>query len=215
MRALVPWLIVAAIWISAGGVVAGFLMPWVTLKTNREVVGAVDSVMEATPFAGLVKDVSKRVGHVVIHVKRGTDTITAELPDLSTLPSTIRGADIPVLANRDDVKGAAALAELLTGQRTWGRVGVNSYAIYLVPGLALVFALTVTFVHRPWVGGLIGATCVAIAGIWWWKLATVKLETAMVAVLLEPGLWLSCGSYAGLGAASLARALTLRAPPRD
>ena len=207
MRALVPWLIVAGIWVGAGGVVAGFLMPWATLQVKRA------GVVDGTPLADVLKGLTQRMGRVVIHVKRGAETITGELPDLSSMPSTIRGADIPVLANRQDIKGVAAIAELITGQQALGQVGIRSYVVYLVPGLAILFAVVGIGVCRPrWIAGAAGVLCLAIAGAWWWKLTTMKIDTKVITVVLAPGLWLSCGSYAGLGAALLARALTPRAP---
>ena len=97
------------------------------------------------------------------------------------------------------------LAEMLAGQRD---LGTKSYAVYLLPGLALLVGVLVTLAGREQaVCVVLGGACLAIAGLGFWQLLTTKTDTLLVAITIGPGLWLSCWAYTGLGVCAILRAL--------
>ena len=156
---------------------------------------------------------SKKIGRVAVTLKRGTETLTGELPSLSELPRQVSGVQIPQLANQRNSQVAIALAELFTNTRQ--RIGLESYAVYLVPGLAVLCALLLSAVGRhPSVTILVGLMCAAIAGVGFWKLLTTNTRTLFVAITIGRGLWLSLWAYVGLAAAAVL-SLILRSRPHN
>ena len=212
MRELARRGLLGLVWLSVVGAVVGFFLPWASLDVKyRQVTGQVNQLAEGTPFQDLAEQLKQKVGRVVIHVKHGAETIAGELPDLSTIPTQVSGAQIPQLANRKDVHVVVALAEMLTGQQ---QLGARSYVVYLLPGLAALCGLVVTL-GRRWrvVCLLLGVGCLAISGFGFWKLTTTKTDTLLVAITIESGLWLSLWAYVGLGLAAVL--LALLAFPRN
>ncbi len=213
MRRMVIAVCLGMSWISAALAITGFFLPWATLdvKASRlagqlgQVAGPVGQVTQDTPLQGLASSLRKHVGKVVIHVKRGAEVVTGELPDLSTIPTQVSGVEIPRLANRHDVQVVVALAEMLAGQRD---VGKKSYAVYLLPGLALVCGILMTLARRVrLVCSVVGVVCLGVAGVGCWKLLTTNTETLLVSITIGQGLWLSLWAYAGLGLSALALAM--------
>jgi len=199
MRRVIGLGSIGLVWLSAAAAVRGFFLPWATLDVKQPAIpGQISQVAQGTPRDELAGRLTERIGRVAIQVKRGAETVTGELPDLSKIPTQVSGVEIPQLANRQDVQVVLVLAEMLTGQR---KLGAKSYAVYLLPGLALVCALLVTFTRR--MGILVGIVCLPVAGIGFWKLLTTETGTPLVSITIGQGLWLSLGSYVGLGLAAI------------
>ncbi len=213
MRRLLVVVGVVGVWVSVAAVLVGFVQPWASIKVRyrdvaRDVTGAVDAVAKEVGLGDVLSSLSERVGRVTISVKEGAETITGELPDLSTIPTEISGADIPRLANRKDAHVVVALAEMWTGHR---ELGAKSYLVYVIPGLALLVGVLVTlFRSARWLGALLGLTALALAGFSGWKLSTTHPDALLVAITIEQGLWLVCWGYAGMGLALLLTALVSR-----
>ena len=206
MRQLLRRVLLGVVWIGAVMAVVGFMQPWATLDLKSpKLPGQLKEISDATSLSSVMRKLTKGMGKVVVQVKRGAETVTGELPDLSNIPNEIRGIDVPRLANRQDAYAVVALAEMFTGER---ELGLKSYAVYLLPGLALLCALTVTLSAqlRPLVI-VIGLICLAIAAGGSWKLATTNTDALLVAITIGHGLWLSMWAYVVLGCASLAVAL--------
>jgi hypothetical protein len=195
------------VWVSVAGSLVGFVRPWASIDlAHRGTLGVLEEAAGDTPLQDLLSSLSKRVGKIVVSVKQGAETITGELPDLSSIPTVISGADIPRLANRQDAQVVLALAEMWTGQREFG---AKSLLVYLVPGLAVLCGTLVTALRRVRVVcAVVGGLCAAVAGAAWWKLSSTPPETLVVAITIEQGLWMTCWSYAGLGLSSLLVACT-------
>ena len=224
MRRLLIVIGLLGVWGSAAAVGVGFIRPWASIDMKyrdlaRDVTGTIDGVAKEAGLGEVLASLSKRVGRIAVSVKHGAETITGELPDLATIPTTISGADIPRLAHRKDADVVIAFAEMWTGQR---RLGAKSYLVYLVPGLALFVALLVSgsplrslgfatakqgFRRARLLCGVIGLAGLTIAGGAWWKLSTANTDSLLVAITIEQGLWLVCWAYAGLGVSSLLLAL--------
>lgn len=206
MRSLMRIGVLGVLW--AGVVIAlvGFVLPWasVDLKSPK-LPQQLQDVADATPLSDVLGKLTKGVGRVVVQVKRGAETVTGELPDLSNIPKEVRGVDIPYLANRPDAHVVLALAELLTGQR---ELGAKSYAVYLLPGLALLCGILLTIAPRLRALCLaLGVICLAVAIGGYWKVTTTKLDNLLVAITIGKGLWLSLWGYALVGASALSLTL--------
>jgi len=143
----------------------------------------------------------KPLGYMTATVRHGTEEISGRLPSLSSIPSTVSGVQIPQLANDNDAKLAMALIEMLTGERQ--HLGLKSYAVYALPGLALLLAAVVTLVAAPAAPIIVSGLSAAVAAVGSFKLATVPTETLLVAAKIGPGLWLSMAAYAVLAVAAL------------
>ena len=125
------------------------------------------------------------------------------------IPSKVRGYQVPILANQKGVKVAMQLVKLFA--KTDEQVGWKSYAVYLMPGLAVLCGLLLSAWggQRP-VALAIAVLCAAIAGYGGWTLLTTDTRKAY-AVAIDSGLWLSLTAYAGLSVTTM---LSLLPQPR-
>ena len=179
------------VWLSVGMAWAGFVMPWAQIDWREP--GAQSAL-------GIL---SNQVGRVTAEVRRGAEYITGPLPSLQDIPKEVSGVEVPRLANRSDAKVALALVELLTNQRR--DIGRKSYAVYLVPGLAALFAILLTLWGRArLIAPAIALACLAIAAGGSWKLLTTDTSHLLIAITIGPGLWLSMAAYAALALGALA-----------
>lgn len=198
-------------WASAILAVAAFFLPWAHIDVSEPEL--IHQVRRTAQDQGLMDGLSKKIGRVAVTVKRGAETFTGELPSLSELPRQVSGVHIPQLANQRNSQVVIALVELFTNTRQ--HVGLKSYAVYLVPGLACVAALLLTRSrHRPVITAVVGLACAAIAGVGFWKLLTTNTRTLFVAITIGRGLWLSLWAYVGLAVAA-GLSLVLRPRPAN
>ena len=191
MRRRVAVLLVA--WASVAAAVAGFFLPWavVDLRTpGRD--GA--SVRDA------LRGLTQKLGRVEVTIHRGSETVSGELPSADNLPRQVSGIEIPRLANDQKTQVAVALIELLTNTRQ--PIGVTSYAVYLVPGIALVCGVLLTVLGGRVPAAVIACACAALAGAGFWKALTADPRALVATVSLGPGVWLSLWAYVGLAASA-------------
>ena len=196
------------VWVGVGAAAVGFVMPWAyldmrepsVLKQVREVA------QQPAVMQGLTKGLTKGLGKITATIRRGTETVTGELPSLSDIPRQVSGVQIPQLANQQNAKVATAVFELLTSQRQ--HIGAKSYLVYLLPGLALLCGLLLTFLGSL-VAVALGATllCAAVAAGGFWKLLTTNTTALFIAITIGPGLWLSLWGYVAIAAAGLLKSL--------
>lgn len=181
--------------------VVGFYLPWARIDLREPDV--IQQLRETTPLGGVVDALKQDVGRIAVQVKRGAETVTGDLPSFSDFPKQVTGAQIPQMVNEERAKVAAALVELLTNTRQ--HVGLKSYAVYVVPGFALLAgALLLGLGHRAPAAWGVAVVCGGIAGVGFWKLLTTNMQTRFVAITIGPGLWLSLWAYTGLAAAAAA-----------
>ena len=159
---IVPRLLLGVAWLSVAAALIGFFLPWATLDlTYSTVTDPLGQTVSARSLQELAGRLTKKVGRVVIHVRRGGETLTGELPDFSKIPTRVSGVEIPTMANRQDVHVLLAFTEILTGYR---QLGARSLLVYLLPGVALLFGLLLTLARRRrLVCGAIGLLCLAVA----------------------------------------------------
>lgn len=180
-----------AAWAAAAAAIIGFFLPWAAMDVSGS------TVSKTLHKTGLTEP----LGYMTATVRHGTEEISGRLPSLSSIPSTVSGVQIPQLANDHDAKLAMALIEMLTGERQ--HLGLKSYAVYALPGLALLLAAVVTLVAASAAPIIVSGLSAAVAAVGSFKLATAPTETLLVAAKIGPGLWLSMVAYAVLAVAAL------------
>lgn len=187
-------------WLSAMLAVVGFFLPWAHLDLRQPKV--VQQLTEQAGVTNTVKDLTRSVGRIAVRLRRGAETVVGDLPTLSDLPKQVSGYQIPQFANQEQAQVAIAIAELLTGARQ--QIGAKSYAVYLLPGIALLCALLLTVLgEQRLVAAAVALLCAIVAGVGSWKLATVPREALVISIVIGHGLRLSLGAYVGLTLAAL------------
>ena len=193
------WGVRALTWVSVAVVLRAFFVPWALIDLREPAL--LRQVRETVEGQGLLDGLTKRIGKVTAEIRRGAETVTGELR-VSDIPHEVSGVQIPQMANQNNAHVAIALAELLTNERQ--HLGAKSYAVYFVPGLALLCALLLTFRGGTAAAALgVAGLCAAIAGAGFWKLLTTNTQALFIAITIGPGLWQSLWGYAGLAAAAL------------
>ena len=174
-----PWPLLVA-WAAVALTLVGFVLPWARIEIHEP---------------------SVRLGRIAVTLQRGSKTIRGDVPTNAGLPTQVSGWQIPQLANQEQARVATAMLEFLT--KTRQHVGLKSYAVYLVPGVALLcgIGLTVCWRFSPLVW-VIGSLCAAVAGAGWWSVLTTHPRTLFVAVTIERGVWCSLWGYVGLACAA-------------
>ena len=207
MRKLADGLALIGIWLGVAGAVTGFFLPWASLDVKyRDVSGRVGGIVRDLPLGDVAGRLTKKIGRIVVTVKKGAETVTGELPDFSKIPSRVNGPQIPQLVNRKDAQVVVALTEMFTGQQD---VGAKSYAVYALPVLAGLFGLLLTVL-----GGVrLASAAIGLASLVFgvgmlWKLTTTRTDTVLITLIIEHGLWVIAWAYVALGFFALARLLT-------
>jgi len=118
--------------------------------------------------------------------------------------AAISGFQVPIMANSEESRLIITIAKIFNP----GIEGVDkkSYAIWIMPLLAIIFALLVYFVgENKWVQLTIGVIGVLIFVVAVFKITTTDLDKAILRVRIGFGLWLILWSYLAMGALSLVR----------
>ena len=192
-------LVVVLAWLSVSATIIAFFLPWASIDLREPEL--IHQVRETAQEQGLLGGLAKKLGRVTVEIRRGAETITGDLPTLSDIPRQVSGVQIPRMANQPNAKVALALIERLTNQHQ--HVGFKSYAVYLVPGIALLCGVLLTCLGSVVaVAGGIAIICLGIAGVGFWNLLTTNTETLFVAITIGPGLWISLWAYVGLALAA-------------
>lgn len=197
-------------WISAGMVLAGFFLPWANLQVREsKLLGKLGKITQSQEVASVL---GSGIRKITATIRRGSETISADLSDLSSVPKHVSGFQIPRLANQDNAKVALALMEMVTDQKQ--HIGLKSYLVYLLPLIALISAGLLTMKSdQRWIVLGVGMLCAVVFGIGSWKVMTIDPNTLLVVVTIGQGLWFSLAGYLGLSVCSIAhfyRQLTLR-----
>ena len=182
------------VWAGVAATFIGFFLPWATLALKTT---------EAERH--IASSARRSLSKAFTSVKRGTKpAVRKPSRGLPVIPTRVSGHQIPQLAHRENVKVILGLTELVTKKRE--RIGRNSYAVYLVPGLALLCGLLLTSrvgATRP-VAAMVALVCGVVAVAGGWMLLTTDTRVRY-AVVIGPGLWLSLAAYAVLMLAAAAQ----------
>ena len=198
-------------WLAVAIVAAGFVRPWIRIELH-DPFGLTSLAESASgqPLAGLIGKLTERVGRVVVTIRQGTETITADLSDLATLPSTISGYALPGVAARRDVRLVLTVAQVTRRQTYDPR---QAYGVYLVPIFAALLALLLMLARRSRLFcALLSVTAFGLAGYAGCRLSSVGATQTLLTVRVGQGLWLSVAGYALLGAAGTVLAALDRLP---
>ena len=175
------------IWLSVSAALVGFYLP----RAKAE-------VRDAGVFKLLSSGMRRSLG------SEGKFHSSARTPGsgwnpftVTDVPTQVNGFQVPMLANKRQVKLVQALVALFT--KNQDNIGLKSFAVYLLPGLAGLFgALLVSGrMSRPVALG-IAVLCIVIVIVGTWKLLTVNPKKSLMVVQICSGLWLSLVAYAGL-----------------
>lgn len=187
------------VWLSAAITLAAFYMPWVSLGPRPSHSSKwVRQESKAPPRPSANLQLSPEFSRVLKNVSRD---VVRTADKMTTLRVRITGAQIPRMANQEQAKVTFDLMERITKKRQ--NLGLKSYAVYLVPGLALLGAGALTrWSRRKWVARIIAVLCAAIALVGGVELLIVGAQQAPNGVRIEGGLGLSLLGYAGLTVAA-------------
>ena len=165
------------VWLSVAATIAGFFLPWARLDL-------VETKTEQQIASSFSRAVSKAFG--TGKPKRWNSGYKPKRT--SMIPTKVSGVQIPALSNREHAKVAMELVELFTKQKQ--NLGLKSYAVYVLPGLALLCGMFLS-VHgkRQMVRVVIAMLCAAVAAAGCWKLLTTDTR-ALFAIRTGEGLWL-------------------------
>ena len=196
-----PWASLA-VWSLVGAVGIGFVLPWAQLdigtsKSSRQLSADVRRLFTRPLKTGAAKEPSW-----IRHRKHP-----------AAIPTKVSGIEVPRLVNHKNVKVVVQLMKLLL-RTDQGDVGLKSYAVYLLPGLALGCGLLLSAWGERWFVCLaVAALCGTVAGGGFWTLLTTDTE-AQFAIQIGVGLWLSVWAYAGLSVVAALCVLPPRAATR-
>ena len=184
-------------WMSVTAVLVGFFLPWVAIDVRELSSRPSEASAQELPVEAVIGQLTKQVGRVVVTVEHNGRTMRADLSKLADLPRQITGAEIPRVANREDVVLMLTLSELFTNE---GHLAEKSWLVYAVPGMALLCGIVLVLGRRApnvWVG--VGIVALAIGLIGWWKLTTVTMPVMAAAITIGRGLWMSIWGYVACG----------------
>ena len=199
------------LWVSVAAAGIGFFLPWARIDLREPTL--VKQVRGAVPVSDTLSGLTKDLGRITATIRRGAKTVTGDLPNLADIPKEVSGVQIPQLANQRNAQTAVALFELLTNSRQ--ELGLKSYAVYLLPGIALIFGILITLLgRRRTISFVVAGLCMAIAVVGFWKLLTTNTQALLVAITIGPGLWLSLWAYVGLAAAAVLTGILSLSPKR-
>jgi hypothetical protein len=164
----------------------GFFLPWA--RIDLKAPGVMDQISKTEAGSKVTAGMGKLLGKVKETVGKVTDQLPGEIP------KQVSGFQVPQLANQENTQVAIAIMELLTGQNQ--NIGLKSYGVYVLPGLAVLLGLLLTSLGgKPAV--VLSSTAVAalVAGGGFFKLLTANTEALFIAVTIGSGLWLSLTGY--------------------
>ena len=192
-------LLLGAVWVCAGITVAGFFAPWVSVRVDPAALLGLEPTDQS--MGQMVDDLQRKYGHIVASIRQGDQTVSGSLPTFSDFPEQFRGVDIPRLARHQDAKLAAALFETLTENRR--PIIEKSSAVYAVPMLALVLALTLSlgWALRP-IRAAVALSALGFFGFGLWRCLNVA-SSAAFQLKIETGLWICLAAYAAMAGVAL------------
>ena len=196
------------VWAGVAAAIVGFVLPWAQLDLTEPEIAR--QLRQSAPGQELLGRLGKQLGRVTVEIHRGAETIAGPLPSLQDLPRHVSGIQIPAMVNQQQSQLALSVIELLLNTRY--HAGPRSYAVYLVPGIALLCGLLITLAGRiRGVAFASAAVCAAIAAAGFWKLLTTNTRTLFIAITIGPGLWLSLWGYVATALGAAAAGVTGRA----
>ncbi len=179
------------IWLSVSAVLVGFFLPWAKVEAR-------DPGFFKQLSSGMRRSLSSEGK---FHSSARTSGSGWNPFTVADVPTQVNGFQVPMLANKRQVKLVQSLIALFT--KNQDNIGLKSFVVYLLPGLAGLCGALLASGRMPRLGALgIAAICAAIVMTGAWKLLTVNPKKSLMVVQICSGLWLSLLAYVGLAAAA-------------
>ena len=197
--------------------VLAFFLPWVRLEMRKSPPPRAASSKPTKMTTSTKPHLESKPSHLSRSLDKAFAAFDRTTTSLAAhaatqLPRRISGVQIPRMANHESTRTIMLLVERFEKKRE--HVGAKSYAVYLLPGLALLFGLLlVRFGRSRWLAGLVGVMCLAVAGVGAWKLLTTPLDTPVIAVHIDYGLWVALLAYVGLFGSAVAEITSFNTAP--
>ena len=171
-------------------IVLSFFQPWAEINTSvtgisKELTKSADTKLKNAPFAG------KFIKHL--------DNITNAIGQVGNveLKSTVRGNNIPVLANSETSKVAMSVVQVLFKSKNTENIGKKSYLVYLLPLCGILCAVLALLALKNKLSLIIMAAVsgiISIGGLY--NLYTLNLANPIVKITIKNGLWNTMYAFA-------------------
>lgn len=202
------WL--ALVWASAGLILFAFFMPWVSVGLSKKKTAREENVEQQAKSTKAKPVQDKKMkkmldGDVGKAMKKMGKGLGKAVDKMGEFRVRLTGYEIPQVANRHENKVIMRIAERMSKSPPQN-IGLKSFAVYVIPLLAALFACLVTFFQesmRMRIGTGIAAAVLAVAGTG--ELITIQIQQAANGLKFEYGLWLSMVGFALLGGITIAR----------
>jgi hypothetical protein len=179
---------VVLIVICAVAIITGFFMPWATAgasagKLAKGVTGAAAGMGEKAPFVG---GLFGKAGKVADKVASAADVVGIKM--------SVSGYDIPQMMNTKSSQVAVALAGIFIKDAK--DADKKSYAVYLMPVLALVCVGLALWGMKNWIPAAIMAVLsggISLGGLY--TLMTTNMSNMAVQITIQNGLWQTLYAY--------------------
>ena len=136
-----------AIRLLVGSILRSCSLPWIGLESGRSTPAHHSGAQSAKRPASHQR--AFQVNPELRRIFKGADHgFKHAARDLSRFPKTISGIQIPRIANARASKSALDLVERVTG-KPQPHIGLQSYLVYLVPGLALLIGALAGYPRTP------------------------------------------------------------------
>jgi len=164
-------------------IVMSFFQPWA--KINASVTGI---STELTKSANTTLGKTSFGGKFIRQLNNITNSI-GKIGNVE-LKSTVRGNNIPMLANNQTSKTALSLVQVLFKSKGTENLGTKSYLVYLLPlsGILCAILALLALKHRVYLlimGAISGI--ISIGGLY--NLYTMDVVSPVVKITIENGLW--------------------------
>lgn len=187
MKKLVCLVIIFA---ASAVIVLSFFQPWAEINASvtgisQELTKSADTTLKDAPFAGKF---IKRLDNI-------TSTI-GQIGDVE-LKSTVRGNNIPVLANSETSKVAMSVIQVLFKNNNTKNIGKKSYLVYLLPLCGILCAVLALLALGNKFSLIIMAAIsgiISIGGLY--NLYTMNFANPIVKITIKNGLWNTMYAFA-------------------
>jgi len=171
-------------------IVLSFFQPWAEINASvtgisKELTKSADTTLKDAPFAGRF-------------IKR-LDKITNSIGQIGDveLKSTVRGNNIPVLANNETSKVAMSVVQVLFKNNNAKNIGKKSYLVYLLPLCGILCAVLALLALKGRLFLIIMAIIsgiISIGGLY--NLYTMNFTNPIVKITIKNGLWNTMYAFA-------------------
>ena len=172
-------------------VLAGFFQPWAEVSTSvGNVSGGLTGILKGT--FGEVSLGSKVIGGI----ENLGNEVNEVVGDVSVKKS-VSGAEVPGLVNSKSSKMALAIAEIMF--KSAEGLSWKSYAVYLIPGLAVLCVLLAgAGLRYPAAFAVMTVLSGAVSGAGLYNLYNADLSNTIVKISIGYGLWNSLYAFGGI-----------------